>query len=122
MSSLLPAATHGDLIQVPITHSEPGSELKFLELKKGIGLLDFLSQNKIMSSKSEARRAINNNGIKINNEIVKDESKVLKISDFKNNRLKISFGKNNFKKACLATFKSEFSNEVMLGKWKKIVN
>ena len=46
-----------------------------------------------MSSKSEARRAINNNGLKINNEIVKDEKKVLKISDFKNNRLKISFGK-----------------------------
>ena len=30
--------------------------------------------------------------------------------------------KNNFKKACLETFKSEFSNEVILGKWKKIVN
>ena len=59
----------------------------------GINLLEFLSSNKIMSSKSEARRAINNNGLKINNEIVKDEKKVLKISDFKNNRLKISFGK-----------------------------
>ena len=59
----------------------------------GINLLEFLSSNKIMSSKSEARRAINNNGLKINNEIVKDEKKILKINDFKNNRLKISFGK-----------------------------
>ena len=47
---------------------DKGSTTKFI--------LDFLSENKIMSSKSEARRAINNNGIKINNIVVTNEKKI----------------------------------------------
>ena len=35
--------------------------------------LDFLSDNNIMSSKNEARRAIANNGLKINNNLINDE-------------------------------------------------
>ena len=46
-----------------------------------------------MSSKSEARRAIINNGLKINNRLLKDENKVLRIDDFSKNILKISHGK-----------------------------
>ena len=49
-----------------------------------------------MNSKSEARRAINNNGIKINDELVVDENKILNLSDFINENLKISFGKKTF--------------------------
>ena len=40
------------------------------KINKGINLLDFLSKNKIMPSKSEARRAIANKGIKINNVLI----------------------------------------------------
>ena len=46
-----------------------------------------------MSSKSEARRAIINKGLKIDNVLVSDANKVLQISDFKNDMIKISFGK-----------------------------
>ena len=46
-----------------------------------------------MTSKSEARRAINNNGIKINDELEIDEKKTIKMSDFLNKNMKISFGK-----------------------------
>ena len=46
-----------------------------------------------MSSKSEARRMISNNGLKINNVLVSDYKKILKINDFKNKILKISCGK-----------------------------
>ena len=46
-----------------------------------------------MSSKSEARRAIENKGFKINNVLVTDENMVLKISNFNKNILKISYGK-----------------------------
>ena len=49
----------------------------------------------MLSSKSEARRAIANNGIKIHNLVVTDENKILKMSDFKNSSLKLSFGKKN---------------------------
>ncbi len=63
------------------------------EINQGITLLDFLSKNKITSSKSEARRAILNNGIKINDSLIKDEKKMIIISDFNNKIMKISFGK-----------------------------
>ena len=49
--------------------------------------------NNIMSSKSEARRAINNKGVKINDLLVVDENKTLNLLDFKDENLKISFGK-----------------------------
>ena len=59
----------------------------------GIKLLDLLVNAKIMNSKGEARRAINNNGIKINDELMVDENKILNLSDFINENMKISFGK-----------------------------
>jgi tyrosyl-tRNA synthetase len=71
----------------------PEIEVKSEEVKKGINILDFLSNNKILSSKSEARRAIQNKGLKINNELLLDEKKILNLNDFKMNVLKISFGK-----------------------------
>ena len=58
-----------------------------------VNLLDFLSKNKIMTSKSEARRAIINKGLKINNEVINDANKILQLKDFKENILKISYGK-----------------------------
>ena len=46
-----------------------------------------------MTSKSEARRAIINKGLKINNEVINDANKMLQLKDFKENILKISYGK-----------------------------
>ena len=71
----------------------PEIKLKLNEINKGMNLLDFLSKNKIMTSKSEARRAIINKGLKINNEVVNDANKILQLKDFKENILKISYGK-----------------------------
>ena len=71
----------------------PVVKLRSGELNKGINLLDFLSKNNIMSSKSEARRAILNKGLKINNVVITDANRVLKLIDFKEKNLKISFGK-----------------------------
>ena len=71
----------------------PKIKIKLSEIEKGVNILDFLSKNKIMSSKSEVRRAIANKGLKINNSTVEDENKILKKNDFKNKIAKISFGK-----------------------------
>ena len=71
----------------------PEIQLKSSIVNKGIGLLDLLSKNNIMSSKSEARRAIANKGLKINNVLVIDENKILHQVDFKEKILKISYGK-----------------------------
>ena len=64
-----------------------------IEIQNGLKLLDLLSSNGITSSKSEARRSITNKGIRINNLIVTEVNKELKLDDFKNKLIKISFGK-----------------------------
>ena len=74
--------------------SLPEIKIKASDLKQGIKILDFLSSSKIMLSKSEARRAIKSNALKIDNVVLNDDSKTIQPNDFKNNRtLKISFGK-----------------------------
>ena len=45
------------------------------EINKGVAFLEFLSNKKITSSKSEARRAIANRGFKINDKVIVDEKK-----------------------------------------------
>ena len=71
----------------------PELKVKSKEIEKGINLFDFLSKNKITSSKSEARRVIANKGIKINDKIVEIDKKNLGKNDFKDKMLKISLGK-----------------------------
>tara|TARA_Y100000591_G_C21730021_1_gene643533 strand:- start:80 stop:1108 length:1029 start_codon:yes stop_codon:yes gene_type:complete len=71
----------------------PEIKLKLKEVSQGVSLVDFLSRNKIISSKSEARRVIANKGVKLNNLPVEDENKVLENKDFSNKILKLSFGK-----------------------------
>ena len=71
----------------------PEIKLKLKEVSQGVSLVDFLSRNKIISSKSEARRVIANKGVKLNNLPVEDQNKVLENKDFNNKILKLSFGK-----------------------------
>ena len=63
-------------------------------LKKGINVVDFLNNSKILNSKSEIRRSIKEMGIKINDIVLTDEKKIISPNDFKeNNYIKISHGK-----------------------------
>ena len=71
----------------------PEIKIKSSEIEKGINILDFIANNKILSSKSEARRVIANKGFKIDNVIIQDGKKILQLKDFKNNILKLSYGK-----------------------------
>jgi len=76
-----------------------GKNLPILKVKKsiilsGLNLLDLVLQTKLANSKSEIRRMIKNNGLKINNEVVADESKIINQNNFDlNNNMKISHGK-----------------------------
>ena len=67
--------------------------IKFNEIENGIDILDFITNNKILHSKSEARRAIANKGFKINDITVDDDKMILQSKDFKENILKFSYGK-----------------------------
>ena len=65
-----------------------------LKLSNGLTLIDLLTLNNIMTSKSEARRAIKNNGIKINDFLINDEKKIINLNDFINESyMKLSYGK-----------------------------
>ena len=71
----------------------PEIKIESEQLEKGISILDLIAKNKILSSKSEARRAILNKGFKIDGVVINDEKKNLKKKDFKKNILKLSYGK-----------------------------
>jgi len=58
-----------------------------------IFIINLIVDNKILHSKSEARRAIANKGFKIDDVVVVDEKKILRSKDFKKNILKLSYGK-----------------------------
>ena len=71
----------------------PEIKIDLNKVKRGLNILDVIADYKILSSKSEARRAIANKGLRINDTILNDDKKILKLEDFKKNILKISFGK-----------------------------
>ena len=61
-------------------------------------LLDILSENKIVPSKAEGRRLINQGGLSVNGEKVSDVKKILADEDFKDGAVLIKRGKKNYNK------------------------
>ena len=76
-----------------------GKNLPVIKIKKnvienGVNILDVVIQTKLANSKGEIRRMIKNNGLRINNEVVIDETKVIDQNNFdENNNMKVSHGK-----------------------------
>ena len=75
-----------------------GKNLPVIKLNKDqitneFSILDLILASKLLNSKSEVRRAIQNNGIKINDSIIIDDKLNFEIKYFINNLCKISFGK-----------------------------
>ena len=73
--------------------SLPSINIAKSDLEKGISILDLLSLNKIVSSKSEARRAIQGKGIRINDKTISDEKIIINMNSFKEKTMKVSYGK-----------------------------
>ena len=76
-----------------------GKDLPTIKIKKnqilnGMNIFNLVLQTKLANSKSEIRRMIKNNGLKINNEVITDETKIINQNNFdENNSLKVSHGK-----------------------------
>ena len=76
-----------------------GKNLPVVKVKKnsitdGMNVLDLVLLTTLANSKGEIRRMIKNNGLKINNEVVSDETKIIDQSNFdENNNMKVSHGK-----------------------------
>ena len=74
----------------------PSIKLKKEEIINGINIIDLVVKSNLLKSKSEVRRMINNNGIRVNNEIVKNEKLNITTNNFnEKNLLKLSHGKKN---------------------------
>ena len=68
----------------------------------GTSLLDVLANNKIVPSKSEGRRLIQQGGLSINGEKVAEVARALTEEDFKDGSALIKRGKKNYNKIELA--------------------
>ena len=85
-----------------IGKSIPEKRLSKTIISKGINIIELVFQNGLAQSKSDARRILKNNGIKINDKTISDEKKIVNMDDFSNNNyIKLSVGKKNHLKVTL---------------------
>ena len=71
----------------------PSISIDEKELKNKTTILDLIILSKLESSKSEIRRLIRGNGIKINNQVISDEKLIVTKNLFQNDLIKLSLGK-----------------------------
>ena len=71
----------------------PSIKIKEKLIKNQISIIDLVILSKLEKSKSEIRRLINGNAIKINNEIINDEKLIIDKKLFNENYFKLSIGK-----------------------------
>ena len=63
-------------------------------LLQGINIIDLFFQNGLVQSKSECRRILKNNGIKINDEVISDDNKIINMDNVSSKKIiKLSVGK-----------------------------
>ncbi len=80
----------------------PTSTLTAADLTDGsIGVLDLLVKTKLVSSKSEGRRLVQQGGLTLNDSKVKDPAAVLTAADFPNGAAIIRKGKKAYHKVLL---------------------
>ena len=73
--------------------SLPSVKIKSKALEKQISIIDLIILSKLEKSKSEIRRLIKGNAIKLDGNIISDEKFIVKNELFKENYLKLSIGK-----------------------------
>ena len=84
-----------------------GSELPSIsinkkQLDKKLNIIDLIILSRLETSKSEIRRLIKGNGVKINNQLINDEKLVITKELFKDNFIKLSLGKKRHVKVDLS--------------------
>ena len=71
----------------------PSIKIKSKVLIEKISIIDLVALSKLETSKSEIRRLIKGNAIKINDKIISNEKLIIKDELFNDNYLKLSIGK-----------------------------
>tara|TARA_B100000427_G_C15477330_1_gene581320 strand:+ start:55 stop:1296 length:1242 start_codon:yes stop_codon:yes gene_type:complete len=81
-------------VQGGIGKNIPEKKISKKLVEKGINVIDFIFQNGMSSSKSEIRRILKNNGIKINDKSISDEKMIVNLKVFlEKDYIKLSIGK-----------------------------
>ena len=81
-------------IQGGIGKNIPEKKISKNIIIKGINIVDLVFDNRLLSSKSEVRRVLKNNGIKVNDKVVENDKKIIGLKDFEDkNYIKLSVGK-----------------------------
>jgi tyrosyl-tRNA synthetase len=76
-----------------IGESLPSISISEEQLKKKMNIIGLIVLSELESSKSEIRRLIKGNGIRINNQVVTDEKLIIAKDLFQDNLIKLSLGK-----------------------------
>ena len=76
-----------------IVSNLPSVKIKMKDFNKNFNIVDLIIFSKMENSKSEIRRLIKGNAIRLNNEIISDEKLFIKKELFEKNYLKLSIGK-----------------------------
>jgi tyrosyl-tRNA synthetase len=71
----------------------PSVSISEKELNSKMTIIDLIILSKLETSKSEIRRLIKGNGIKINNKVISDEKLIVTKDFFQNDLIKLSLGK-----------------------------
>ena len=79
----------------------PSISISEKEIKEKMTVVDLIVLSKLESSKSEIRRLIKGNGIKINNQGITDEKLIVTRNLFQDNLIKLSIGKKKHIKVVL---------------------
>ena len=71
----------------------PTIKIKSKDINKSLTVIELVVLSKLENSKSEIRRLIKGNAVKLNDQIISDEKLIINNKLFKNNYLKLSIGK-----------------------------
>lgn len=82
-------------------HMEDVPTINITKQKLGAYLLDILAEEKIIKTKSEGRRLIQQNGMSVNGEKIKDVYFILDVGLFKDGEILVKLGKKKFQKIVL---------------------
>jgi tyrosyl-tRNA synthetase len=71
----------------------PTIKIKSKDINRSLTIIELVVLSKLENSKSEIRRLIKGNAVKLNDQIISDEKLIINNKLFKNNYLKLSIGK-----------------------------
>ncbi len=79
----------------------PSTEITKEELGDGINIIDLMIKADLIKTKSEGRRLVEQNGVRVNDEVFSDLAKTITENDFNDDKLMIKKGKKVFHRIIL---------------------